>query len=242
MKTRKKEKIINILIIELAVFIMGKLFYGSFLGGIILTPLSIFLYKERQKQIRAKKRMALETQFKDMLISISDSLKTGYSIESAIKESYKDMCSIYGKESDICKEVQIMISQIKLNIGTEKVIWDFSKRIRLKNARLFASIFQVAKKTGGNVTEVIKSVTDDIVLKEEAKEEIDTSITEKRLEQKVMTVIPMFIIFYVTVSSPGFLDIMYESILGKIIMSVCIGAYICAYIWGERIIQSITKE
>ena len=92
------------------------------------------------------------------------------------------------------------------------------------------------------MTEVIKSVTDDIVLKEEAKEEIDTSITEKRLEQKVMTVIPMFIIFYVTVSSPGFLDIMYESILGKIIMSVCIGAYICAYIWGERIIQSITKE
>ncbi len=72
MKTRKKEKIINILIIELAVFIMGKLFYGSFLGGIILTPLSIFLYKERQKQIRAKKRMALETQFKDMLGSVKN--------------------------------------------------------------------------------------------------------------------------------------------------------------------------
>lgn len=242
MNTTKKEKVINILIIELAIFIMGKLFYGSFLGGIILTPLAIFLYKERQKQITAKKRIALETQFKDMLISISDSLKTGYSIENAIKESYKDMCSMYGKESDICKEIQIMISQIKLNSGTEKVIWDFSKRIKLKNARLFASIFQVAKKTGGNITEVIKSVTDDIVLKEEAKEEINTSITEKRLEQKVMTVIPMFIIFYVTVSSPGFLDIMYESILGKIIMSVCIGAYICAYIWGERIIQSITKE
>ena len=116
------------------------------------------------------------------------------------------------------------------------------KKNKIKKCPFVCEYISSGKKTGGNITEVIKSVTDDIVLKEEAKEEIDTSITEKRLEQKVMTVIPMFIIFYVTVSSPGFLDIMYESILGKIIMSVCIGAYICAYIWGERIIQSITKE
>lgn len=242
MKISKKEKIINILVIELVVIIMGKLFYGNFSEGIVLTPLSIFLYKERKVQIVAKKRMALEKQFKDMLISISDGLKTGYSVENAIKDSYKDMCSMYGKESVICKEIKIMISKIKLNTGTEKVIWEFSERVQLKNARLFAQIFQVAKKTGGNMSEIIKSVTDDIVLKEEAKEEINTAITEKRLEQKVMSVIPMFIILYITVSSPGFLSIMYESILGKIIMTGCIIAYTAAYIWGEKIIQIITEE
>lgn len=242
MKISKKEKIINILIIEIMMIIIGKLFYGSFPGGIVLTPLSIFIYKERKVQIVAKKRMTLEKQFKDMLISISDGLKTGYSVENAIKDSYKDMCSMYGKDSEICKELSIMISKIKLNTGTEKVIWEFSERVKLKNARLFAQIFQVAKRTGGNMPEIIKSVTDDIVLKEEAKEEINTAITEKRMEQKVMSVIPMFIILYINVSSPGFLSIMYENLLGKVVMTGCIIAYAAAYIWGEKIIQIITEE
>ena len=177
-----------------------------------------------------------------MLISISDGLKTGYSVENALKDSYKDMCSMYGKESEICKEIQIMISQMQLNTGTEQVVWEFSKRVPLKNTRLFAQIFQVAKRTGGNMPEIIKSVTDDIVLKEETKEEINAAITEKRLEQRVMTIIPMFIIIYITVSSPGFLDVMYESILGRIIMTVCMIAYFAAYIWGEKIIQVISEE
>lgn len=237
MKISKKEKIINILLIVVSIFIIGKLFYGEFIGGIFLLPFTVLLYKERKKQIIEKKKEVLERQLKDMLISISDGLKTGYSIENAIKESYGDMCSMYGKESEICKEILIMTSQIKLNAGTEKAIYDFSRRVPLKNARLFFQIFQVAKRTGGNMPEIIKNVTDNIVLKEEVREEINTAITEKRLEQKVMTVIPLFIIMYVTVSSPGFLDIMYESSFGKIIMTACIIAYGAAYIWGERIIR-----
>lgn len=177
-----------------------------------------------------------------MLISISDGLKTGYSVENAIKDSYKDMCLLYGKDSEICREIKIMTSQMKLNVGTEKVIRDFSKRVCLKNIRLFAEIFQVAKRTGGNMPQIIKSVTDNIVLKEEVREGIYTAIMEKRMEQKVMTVIPIFIIVYITISSPGFLDIMYESLFGKIIMTGCLGAYILAYVWGEKVIQSVSKE
>lgn len=241
MKISKKEKVINILLIVFSLFIIGKLFYGSFIGGIFILPFTAPLYKERKKQIKEKKKEVLERQLKDMLISISDGLKTGYSIENAIKDSYKDMSLIYGKESDICREIQIMISQIKLNVGTEKAIYDFSKRVPLKNSRLFFQMFHVAKRTGGNMPEIIKNVTDDIVLKEEVREEINTSITEKRLEQKVMTSVPLFIILYVTVASPGFLNIMYGSILGKIIMTVCIIAYGAAYIWGEKIIRIITE-
>lgn len=242
MKISKKEKVINSLVIVAVVFFIGKLFYGSFAGGIFLMPFAVILYRGRERQMLEKKKATLEKQFKDMLISISDGLKTGYSVENALKDSYKDMCSMYGKESEICKEIQIMISQMQLNTGTEQVVWEFSKRVPLKNTRLFAQIFQVAKRTGGNMPEIIKSVTDDIVLKEETKEEINAAITEKRLEQRVMTIIPMFIIIYITVSSPGFLDVMYESILGRIIMTVCMIAYFAAYIWGEKIIQVISEE
>lgn len=236
------EQMLNILVIEMAMFFVGKIFYGNFLAGFILTPLTVVLYRERKVQIIEKKRNALEREFKDMLISISDGIKTGYSVENAIQASYKDMKMLYGRSSLICNEIQIMISQLKLNIGTEKVIEDFAKRIKLKNAKLFAEVFCVSKKTGGNMTQVIKNVTDDIVLKEETREEIYAAITEKRIEQKVMTIIPIFIIVYITLTSPGFLNIMYDTLFGRLIMTGCIVAYTAAYIWGGKIIRSIFQE
>ena len=229
----------NLVMIELVVIIVGKLFYGSFIAGVIISPLSMLIYKERKKQIIQRKTRQLENQFKDMLISVSDALKVGYSFENAIRECYRDMCSIYGVDSVICGEIKIMISQIKLNIRTQEVVDNFAKRVDLKNAKLFSQIFQVAKSTGGNMTEIIKSVTDDIVLKETTRDEITASVTEKRMEQRIMSVIPIFIILYITITTPGFLDVMYASVLGKLIMTGCIAAYVMAYLWGERIIQNV---
>ena len=239
MTISKKEMLANLVMIELVVIIVGKLFYGSFIAGLIISPLSMLIYKERKKQIIQRKTRQLEIQFKDMLISVSDALKVGYSFENAIRECYRDMCSIYGVDSVICGEIKIMISQIKLNIRTQEVVDNFAKRVDLKNAKLFSQIFQVAKSTGGNMTEIIKSVTDDIVLKETTRDEITASVTEKRMEQRIMSVIPIFIILYITVTTPGFLDVMYASVLGKLIMTGCIAAYVMAYLWGERIIQNV---
>lgn len=239
MTISKKEMLANLVMIELVVIIVGKLFYGSFIAGVIISPLSMLIYKERKKQVIQRKTRQLENQFKDMLISVSDALKVGYSFENAIRECYRDMCSIYGVDSVICGEIKIMISQIKLNIRTQEVVDNFAKRVDLKNAKLFSQIFQVAKSTGGNMTEIIKSVTDDIVLKETTRDEITASVTEKRMEQRIMSVIPIFIILYITVTTPGFLDVMYASVLGKLIMTGCIAAYVMAYLWGERIIQNV---
>lgn len=239
MTISKKEMLANLVMIELVVIIVGKLFYGSFIAGVIISPLSMLIYKERKKQIIQRKTRQLEIQFKDMLISVSDALKVGYSFENAIRECYRDMCSIYGVDSVICGEIKIMISQIKLNIRIQEVVDNFAKRVDLKNAKLFSQIFQVAKSTGGNMTEIIKSVTDDIVLKETTRDEIRASVTEKRMEQRIMSVIPIFIILYITVTTPGFLDVMYANVLGKLIMTGCIAAYVMAYLWGERIIQNV---
>jgi tight adherence protein B len=172
-----------------------------------------------------------------MLISVSDAMNTGYSIENAIRESYRDLLSVYGYDSEICCELRLIISRLKLNVNVETVIEDFASRMQLKNVKMFAQVFSVAKRTGGNMTEIIKSVTDDIVLKESVKEEIKVMVNAKKTEQKVMTVIPLFLIAYIRLASPEFLDVMYETWMGRIVMTVCIICYVAAFIWSEKIAE-----
>jgi tight adherence protein B len=236
-KMTKKEIIVNLGIILLAIIIIAILFYGTIKVALLLLPLAVPIFRQRKRKIIERKKEKLEIQFKDMLISVSDSLKTGYSMHNALIESYKDLMSVYGYDSYICIELRLMISKIKLNTGEEEVFKEFAKRTGLRNAILFSRIFSVAKRTGGNMTNVIRSVTDDIVLKENVKEEIAVSVTEKRLEQKLMTVIPVFLIIYIKIMSPGFLDVMYKTIAGRIVMTVCVTLYLAAYMWAQKIIQ-----
>lgn len=234
-KISGKEYILNISIIIAAIFTAAVLFYDSFLAGIIMLPLGIPILKQRKQKIRKRELERIEAGFKDFLIAVSDAMSTGYSIENAIKESYRDLLPVYGYESDICGELRLMISRLKLNVNVETVLSDFADRTELKNAKMFSQIFSVAKKTGGNMTEVIKSVTDDIVLKQSVKEEINTSIHAKKTEQKIMTAIPLILIVYVKFASPGFLDIMYQNLMGRIVMTVCMICYGMAFIWSEKI-------
>lgn len=231
----KKEYLINILLIIIVIIIVAKLFYGSFAAGIILLPLGFPILKQKKEKLIIRKTEQLETEFKDMLISVSDSLKTGYSIENAVKESYRDLISIYGYDSNICRELRLMISRLNLNVSAETVITDFAERTGLKNAEMFSRMFVIAKRTGGNMTEIIKNVTDDIVLKTSVKEEIHVMINSKKTEQKIMMAVPLFLLLYINITSPGFFDIMYESLMGKCVMTACMACHAASYIWSEKI-------
>lgn len=236
-KLSKREIFLNILMLSGIILTIAKLFYGTFFASVFLLPLIIPLYKQRKRQLLEKKIQKFEIMFKDMLTALSDALKTGYSVENAMRESYQSMQNLYGTHSEICTEMRSMLSQLQLSVPIESVFKDFARRTKLKDAVLFYQIFAVAKKMGGNMDMVIKSVTDSIVLKESVKAEIDVEINGKKMEHRVMMVIPFFLILYVSASSEGFLNVMYQTILGKIIMSMCVAGYFIAYLWGEKIVR-----
>ena len=62
-------------------------------------------------------------------------------------------------------------------------------------------------------------------------------VAGKRMEQKIMTVVPLGIICFVKVTSPGFLDVLYGNPVGMAIMTVCMASYFAAVKMGERILS-----
>ncbi|HCA70321.1 MAG TPA: type II secretion system protein F, partial [Lachnospiraceae bacterium] len=72
--------------------------------------------------------------------------------------------------------------------------------------------------------------------KVEVKREIITMVTAKKYEADIMKIIPLGIIFYLQFFSPGFLDPLYHNILGKMVMSILLIAYLCAYYLADKIV------
>ncbi len=213
------------------------LFYQSFFPSFILSPGLIVMIASYKERLKKERKEQLNTQFKDGIMSLSASLGTGYAIENAFREAYVEISLLYGKDSYISKEFNYMIHQIHINLTVEEVLEDFGKRSGLEDIENFAQIFKIAKRSGGELIQVIHSTAETIGQKIDTKREILTILSAKKYEQKIMNVIPFGIILYIRISNPGFLNIMYETIMGRIIMSICLIIYCISYKLSESIVN-----
>ena len=59
----------------------------------------------------------------------------------------------------------------------------------------------------------------------------------KRFEQKVMNILPLLIVLYIDFSSPGFFNIMYTTIIGRMCMSVGLTVYLFAIYISKRLLN-----
>ena len=184
-----------------------------------------------------KYRGVLNRQFKDALLSVSAALRAGYSMENALGECLEEMSGMYGRESMICKELQKMQNQRNLGMPLEVVFDEFAKRTQVEDIETFASVFSIAKRTGGDLVEIIQKTSADIASKVDTENEIAVVVRSKRLEQNIMALMPPLIILYIDLSAGSILAPLYESLLGRVIMLICLGIYIGAWFLSRKIMN-----
>lgn len=218
------------------VAVLGVLFYRSILGVIFLSPIVIYYRKRRTKGLMKDRKWKLNIEFKDGIHALSAALEAGYSAENAFEEAYKDLLQLYPENSTIIKEFSYIINQIRMNITVEKALSDFGERTGIEDILSFSEVFHTAKRTGGDLINVIKLTSSVISDKIEVKREIITLITAKRLEANLMKVIPLFILVYLSISSPGFLDPMYHNFLGAVVMTIFMAGYLAAFLIIDKIV------
>lgn len=203
----------------------------------VLLPLGITYYNRLIKQVEDKGKRRFERQFQDALQSLEAQLNVGYSMENAIKEVQRDLQIMYEKKTLIVREFTYMARQLNLNVTAEIAWKDFAARIALPEVDTFVTVFSLAKRSGGDSIMIIKNAVRQLGDKAEVKREIDTVIAAKKLEFRVMSMIPFGIIAYMRLTFPEFMSGLYGNLPGVIFMSICLAAYIAAWNLGCKIVE-----
>jgi tight adherence protein B len=231
-----KENIKYILQALIVIIILGYLFYQSLIGIFCLSPILYLYKKSRTKGLADNRKWKINLQFRDGILALSAALEAGYSAEHAFEEACKDLRLIYPGNALILSEFTYMINQIRMNITVEKALSDFAERTGIEDIQSFSEVFSTAKRTGGDLINVIKITSNIISDKIEVKREIITLIAAKRLEANIMKLIPLIILIYLSFSSPGFLNPLYHNILGVTAMTSFLLCYLGAYLLIDKIV------
>ena len=225
------------LIILIEFIVIAYLFYGRAFYALFMLPMFIIFFQRHEKKFTKKIENQKVIEFKEMISSLASSLGAGYSLEKGIAIAKSDIYEIYGNKSHITKDLDKIINGLKLSISFEELIEDFYENNKFEQVREFANVIRITREMGGNTIQVIKKASKEIAKRIEVSREIETIIAKKVLEQKVMSVIPFFVIGYLKLSNKGYLDILYGNILGIFIMSVFLIIIFIATYLGERIVD-----
>ena len=236
-KGGNKTELIKELLVYVCIGLVLYLFYKSILSLILLFPCIILYRKVNGQEIIRKSRQCLTAQFKDALNALSASLRAGISVENSIRESLNEMKLVHGEDSPICLWLKVIINMLNNGFTAEEAFAVFAEKTKIEDIETFSSVFSIAKRTGGNMVEIVKRTADDISEKIDTENEIQVLISSKKFEQKIMTLVPVGIIVYVDLTSGGMLDPLYGNITGVIIMTICLGIYAGAILLGSRIMN-----
>ena len=214
------------------------LFYDSMLTFVLFILPFLYLYLKRKKEELCKKRKnLLNLQFREMILAVSSHLQAGFSVENAFRESYRDICVLFGKKSLIAKEITWILRRVENNEALEKALMQLALRSDVEDIYEFAEVFAIAKRGGGEIRNIITRTANIIGERMEVKQEIQTIMSEKQMEQKIMQFMPFAIIGYLSLTSPGFLDSLYHNTLGCVLMTLCLCVYILACFWANKILD-----
>ncbi len=109
----------------------------------------------------------------------------------------------------IVREFMLLCTGVRMNRPAEQLLMDFGARSGLEDVDNFAQVFGAARRSGGDLVEIINYTSGIIRDKVQVQEEIHTITASKVFEQKIMNGIPFLIVLYIDLSSPGFFHVMY---------------------------------
>ncbi len=214
-------------------FVVFYLFYRSIalscIGGF-----SFLLFRNSYYAHRERKRIKmLKAQFKDFLYSISASFDLGRQMPEAIREAIPMLENMHGKDSLLVKELAKNLALIyDVRLDEERVLRAFAEETRVDDIIHFFDLYFICRKTGANVQRVIEKSVNVLIEKMNMEKEIQTLTAQKRLEGKVTAIMPLVLLMILNLSSDSYLEPMYSTLSGRLIMS---GSLIIMYIAYKRI-------
>lgn len=219
-------------------FCILMLFYDHILFcGLCALPAGVLFLKYYRRVLMERRRWELTVQFKDAMDSMVSALVAGYSFENAVWQAEQDIGLMYGKEDIIMREMSYMTHKMSLKVPVETLIRELGERSGAEDIMTFSEILLTAKKTGGNLVQVMKRTAQNITERMEIRREIETMIAGKKMEARCMTAVPLLMIVYLRFFCPGFLDPLYHNPIGAAAMTGALVVYAAAFFWGQKIMK-----
>lgn len=188
------------MIFQFAIIAAAALFVGG-VTAFILMKLEIDAGRRGKtiyaKWLNARYVRKFDEQLTDALGTMSNALRAGFSISQAF-ESVAE-----GGIHPISDEFALFLQQMRVGMSFDDALASLDKRIGSDDLALVVTSIDIARKTGGNLTEIFDSIAQTIRGRMRIESKVRTLTAQGRLQGLIVSLMPFFLCIVMTVMKPG---------------------------------------
>ena len=160
---------------------------------------------------RKRLNMLLD-QLADTLSILASSLRAGYSFLQALDTVSKEI----GEPS--ASEFQRVVAEIRLGRPIDDALTAMAHRIDSDDLKWAVIAINVQRQVGGNLAEVLDIVANTVRERAYIRRQVNVLSAEGRLSVTILAVLPFFILLYMAIVNPDYIEPLFTTTAGIIIL------------------------
>lgn len=204
---------------------------AGLLLGCTFGTLALMAPKHVIKILRDRRRNKFNTQLVDALGGMSNALRAGFSINQAFETV------VQNGEKPISQEFGVMLQQMRVGMNFYDALQSLDKRVGSDDLTLVVTAIDIARRTGGNLTEIFDKISITIRERMRIERRVRTLTSQGRLQGIIVTLMPVLLAFAMTMIKKDIMIPFFKSMAGM----VSIGGTIMLISMGWFFIRKIIK-
>jgi tight adherence protein B len=169
--------------------------------------------------------------FPDALSLVVASLNAGHTFLRAIQLLCEDVEPVLGDE------LARVVAECELGDPLPDALERMALRLQVRDIEWAVQAIRVQQEAGGRLAEVLQNIGDFMRSRQEVRREVSALTAEGRMSGWVLAGIPVFLLFAIQASSPGYLEPMFQ---GWGIVALVVSALSCVV--GLRMIFKMVES
>jgi len=219
----------------LAVF-LGVLFYRSILFSLALSLLAIPGEKLWQCRLKGKRQEKMLREFRDVLCSLSSALASGLQLPDALEDACSNVC-FESENSDLKRELMSICRSYRSSHAVmAQLLEDLGRRSGLEDIASFAVSCSVCMDCGGDLEAVSLHTAALLLDRMDFARELHAMTAQKKTDIAILTSMPMLVLLFLNLTSSGYIQPLYETLTGRVVMTLALVLIGTALLWSMRMI------
>lgn len=206
--------------------VVAGFFFGLIGGAVTLqSPKWILQF------MKARRLNKFNDQLVDALTRMSNSLKAGFSILQAFESIVKENMNPIGQEFGV------FLHQVRVGVRFEDALASMEKRVGSEDLTLTVRAIEIARLTGGNLTDVLEKIGSTIRERMRIQGRIRALTAQGRLQGIVASLMPILLMFAMALIDPKMVNTFVTSIPGLIALGLVGLLILCGGLVIRKIIR-----
>ncbi|MEM9130963.1 MAG: type II secretion system F family protein [Actinomycetota bacterium] len=221
-------------------FILGAIvFLSSMLGlvvtrsvlaalifGVFAVAVTFFIVR----YLGARRLKTFESQLPDTLQLLSGTLRAGYSLPQGLEAVSNEIADPMGQE------LRRAMTEARLGRDMEDALTGIADRMSSPDFAWTVMAIGIQREVGGNLNELLMSVSDTMVARDRLKREISALTAEGKMSAGVLSFLPPGLGAIMWIINPEYISVLFTETMGNVLLGLGVLSATVGLAWMKKVI------